>query len=94
MGFEVPESSDDLEVLVDGVAVAAALSKDLPVFESGDDMFDAGSDFAVRSVGVVADDESGVVACWAVDRGDAAASAVAEGLVVAEQMCDGWRGRR
>jgi hypothetical protein len=44
--FAVPESSNDLEAVVDGVAAAAALTQNLAVFESGDDMFDAGPDAA------------------------------------------------
>jgi hypothetical protein len=44
--FAVPESSNDLEAVVDGVAAAAALTQYLAVFESGDDMFDAGPDAA------------------------------------------------
>jgi hypothetical protein len=47
-GLEVPESGDDLEAVVDGVAAASALSEDLPVFEPGDRMFDAGADAPVR----------------------------------------------
>ncbi|MGH9207267.1 MAG: hypothetical protein ACRD1G_12000, partial [Acidimicrobiales bacterium] len=61
MGFEVPESGDDLEAVVDGLAVAAALPQDLPVFESGDDVFVAGLDPAVCPVVVVADEPAGVV---------------------------------
>ena len=68
VGLEVPESGDDLEAVVDGVAAAAALSQYLPVFESGDDVFDAGSDPAVCAVVVVADDAAGVVAAGCGDR--------------------------
>jgi len=39
--FEVAESGDDLGAVVDGVAASAALPEYLPVFESGDDVFDA-----------------------------------------------------
>jgi hypothetical protein len=35
VGFEVPESGDDLEAVIDGLGAAAALPQDLPVFESG-----------------------------------------------------------
>lgn len=55
VGREVPESGDDLEVVVDGVAAAAALPQYFPVFQSGDDGFDAGSDLPMQSVVVVAD---------------------------------------
>jgi len=48
------ESSDDLKAVVDGVAAAAALTQYLPVFESGDDVFDTGSDVPVAPVVVVA----------------------------------------
>jgi hypothetical protein len=40
-GLEVPEFCEDLEAVVDRLAAAAALSQDLPVFEAGDDVFDA-----------------------------------------------------
>ncbi len=40
MDFEVPESGDDVDAVVDGVAAAAALTEDLPVFEAADDVFD------------------------------------------------------
>jgi hypothetical protein len=55
-GLEVPEFGDDVEGVVDGVAAAPVLPQYLPVFESGNDMLDAGSDPAVLSVVVVADD--------------------------------------
>jgi hypothetical protein len=54
--LEVPESGDDVEAVVDGLAVTSALSKDLPVFAPGDDVFDAGADTPVFPVVVVADD--------------------------------------
>lgn len=47
MDFEVPESGDDLDAVVDGVAAAAALTEDLPVFEAADDVFDAGAEATV-----------------------------------------------
>ena len=47
MDFEVPESGDDLDAVVDGVAAAAALTEDLPVFEAADDVFDAGAEASV-----------------------------------------------
>lgn len=56
VGFEIPESSDDLEGVVDGLGAGTALSQWLPVFESGDDVFDAGSDSAVCAVVVTEDD--------------------------------------
>jgi hypothetical protein len=40
------------------------LPQHLPVFESGDDVFDAGFDPPVRPVVVIADDPAGVVAVW------------------------------
>jgi hypothetical protein len=64
------ESGDDLKALVDGVAAATALTKDLPVFEPGDDMFDAGTNAAVVSPVVV--DAAGFVAARRGDRWDAA----------------------
>jgi hypothetical protein len=42
VGFEIPEFCDDLEAVVDGLGAATALPQYLPVFESGDDVFDAG----------------------------------------------------
>jgi hypothetical protein len=56
VGLEVPESGDDVEGVIDGLAAAAALSEDLPVFEPGEDVLDAGPDSAVRAVVVVVDD--------------------------------------
>ena len=58
-----------MEAVVDGLAAAAALPQDLPVFESGDDVFDTGTDAAMLSVVVVADDAPGVVAGRCADRG-------------------------
>jgi hypothetical protein len=55
-GLEVPESGNDVEAVVDGLAASSALPQDLPVFEPGDDVFDAGADAAVFGVVVVADD--------------------------------------
>ena len=55
-GLEVPESGDDVEAVVDGLAASSALSQDLPVFERGGDVFDAGADTPVFAVVVVADD--------------------------------------
>jgi hypothetical protein len=51
VAFEVPESGDELKTVVDGVGAATALTKDLPVFEPGDDVFDAGTDAAVIASG-------------------------------------------
>jgi hypothetical protein len=42
--------------VVDGVAAAPALAEDLPVFESGDDVFDAGVDPLMQLVVMVAGD--------------------------------------
>ena len=90
-GFEVPESGDDLEAVVDGVAAAAALAKYLPVLEPGDDVLDAGPEPAMRPVVVVADDTAGVVASRGGDRCDAAVCAVAEGDTAIEQGATVWR---
>jgi hypothetical protein len=90
VGFEVPEFCYDLEAVVHGVAAASALTEDLPVFESGDDVFDTGPDTAMQSLVVVADDPTGLVWWWCGDRTDAAISTVAEndsGAV--EQVGDG-----
>jgi hypothetical protein len=89
-GLEVPESGDDVEAVVDGVAAAAALPEDLPVLEPGDDVLDAGSDPAVCPVVVVVDDPAGVVASRGGDRSDAAVSAVAEDDTTIEEMGDGF----
>jgi hypothetical protein len=79
VGFEVPESGDDLEVLVDDLAVSAALAQDLPLFEPGEDVFDAGMDPSVYPVEViVTDDLVSGAAAGAGDGGDAAVSAVAQ----------------
>jgi len=75
VGLEVSESGDDLEAVVDGVCAAAALPGYLAVFESGDDVFDAGSDSAVLPVVVVADDAAGAVTPWCGDGVDAATQA-------------------
>jgi hypothetical protein len=72
VGLEVPQAGDDLQAVVDGVASPAALLEDLPVFESGDDMFDAGSDAPVASVATVLNDTAGRVAAFAGDGVDAA----------------------
>jgi hypothetical protein len=41
LDFKVPESGDDLEAVVNGLGAAAALPLYVPVFEPGDDVFDA-----------------------------------------------------
>jgi hypothetical protein len=73
VGLDVPESCDDLEAVVDSLAAAVALTQDLPVFETGDDVLDAGADVAVFGVVVVVDDPAGVVVLWTGDGGDAVA---------------------
>jgi hypothetical protein len=50
--------------VVVGVASSAALSKDLPILDSGDDMLDGGGDAPVCAVVIVADDPAGLVWCW------------------------------
>lgn len=82
-GLEVPESGDYLEAVVDGVAAASTLTKYLPVFESGADVFNAGPDVAVLSPMFIADDPAGVVASGCGDGGDATITAVVEYLWVA-----------
>ncbi len=68
--------------------VGGADASILPVFDSGDDVFDAGADAPVLPVVVVADDAAGVVAAGAGDGGGAAVAAVTEDLVLAgEQVC-------
>lgn len=62
VGFEVPESGDDLEAVVDGFGAVTALAPYLPVFGSGDDVFDAGSDPAVCAIVVIADDPTSHIA--------------------------------
>ena len=79
-GFEVPESAGDLKAVVDSGA-AAALPWYLPVFESCDDVFDAGPDPAVGPVVVIADYPISRVGSWRGDRWDAAVAAVAKDLV-------------
>ncbi len=82
-----------MEAVVDGLASAAALAQDLPVFEPGDDVFDAGADAAVCSVEVVVDDVPGVVARRCGDGVDAAVAAVAEDDAPAgEQVRNGVAG--
>jgi hypothetical protein len=78
-----------LEAVVDGFAAAAALPKDLPVFEPGDDVFDPGSDASMIAVVVVMDDVAGAVAPCGDDRCDAAVAAVTEDVAAIEQLCDG-----
>jgi hypothetical protein len=72
VGLEVPESGDDLEAVVDGVASPAVLPEYLPVSELGDDVFDEGSDAAVSPVVLVADDAADLVASGCGDRCDTA----------------------
>jgi len=66
VGLDVPESCDDLDAVVDGLA-AAALTQDSPVLETGDEVLDA----AVCGVVVVLDDPAEVVVLWTGDGGDA-----------------------
>ncbi len=85
-------SGDDLEAVVDCVAAVPALAQYLPVFESGDYVFDAGPHPPVHPVVVVADDPAGVVATRCGDGGDAAVAAVAEDRSVAGEALDGVAG--
>ena len=64
-GLYVPDCSDDLKA-VDGVAASSAVTKYLPVFESGDDVLGTGPDSAVIPVVVVVDDSGrcGHAAVW------------------------------
>jgi hypothetical protein len=79
-----------LEAVVDSVVAAAALLQDLPVFESGDHVLDAGCDSPV--VCVVADDTARLVAPWCGDGPDVAIVAVAEHHVRAVSRCTTvWR---
>ena len=81
--LDVPDCSDDLKAVVDGVAGSSALTKYLPVFELGDDVFDAGPDAAVFWPMLIAEDPAGAVASGCGDRVDAAVAAVAEYFWVA-----------
>jgi hypothetical protein len=92
VGLEVPESCDDLGVVVDSLAAAAALTQDVPVFEAGDDVLDAGADAAVFAVVVVVDDPAAVVALWTGDGGVGAVSAVAQDDTTIEQRRHGVAG--
>jgi hypothetical protein len=76
--LEVREFGDDVGAVVDGVAAAAALSKDLPVFESGVDVFGAGADPAVSLAVVVVHGAACVVAAGCGDRCDGAVAAITE----------------
>jgi hypothetical protein len=93
VGLEVPESGDDSMGLVDGVAAAAALTQNLPVFESGDHVLDAGCDPAALPVMVVGHGASGLVASRCGDGWDAEVAAVPEDPSAAvEQVRDGVAG--
>jgi hypothetical protein len=84
----VPESDDDLEGAVGGVAASAASAASaeyLPVFESGDDEFDACCDTAVSPVAVVADETAGAISPGCGDHGGPAVATVAEDVALASQ---------
>jgi hypothetical protein len=68
------------------------LSEDLPVFEPGQDVFDAGPDPTVRPVVLVVDDGARVVTSGGGDGGDAAVAPVAEDFVAGEKVRDGCAG--
>ena len=92
VGLEVPESGDDLEAVVDGLASGAALTQYLAVFEPGDDVFDPGSGAAVGSVVAVVDDAAGVVASGCGDRSSAAVAAVTNNVVASGRVRHGVAG--
>jgi len=81
-----------LKAVVDGLAASAALPQYLAVFESGDDMFDAGPYSTVRSVVVVVDCAAGLVGPRRGDRRDGAVAAVAEDNTSIERQCHGVAG--
>jgi hypothetical protein len=82
-----------VEAVVDGLAPSSALPQDLPVFEPGDDVFDAGTGAAVFAVVVVVDDPAVGCSARTGDCVDAAVSAVAQDWPGAvEQMGDGVAG--
>nr|WP_237074077.1 hypothetical protein [Mycobacteroides abscessus] len=82
-----------MDVVVDGVAAVAALTEDLPVFEAGDDVFDAGAVASVCLVVGVVDDASVGSAARTGDGGNAAVSAVAQDRSGAvEEVGDGVAG--
>jgi hypothetical protein len=76
--LEVPGSGDDVEGVVDGLAAMSALSKDLPVFDPGGDVFEAGVDRPVRPIVVVTDDPAVGFPAGTGDGGDSPVAAVAE----------------
>jgi hypothetical protein len=61
VGLEAHASGIDVEGVVDGVAEWRPCRSTLPVFKSGDDVFDAGADAAVLSPMLIADDPAGAV---------------------------------
>ena len=74
--------------MVDGVAASAALAalaEYLPVFESGDDVFDACCDTTVSPVAVVADDRAGAISPGCGDHGGPAVATVAVDVALASQ---------
>ncbi len=92
VNLEGPESRDDLEAVVDGLAAVSTLSQYLPIFEPGDDVLDAGADTAVLPVVGIVDDPAAVVALWADDDSDAAVSAIAQDDTVIGQVHNGAAG--
>jgi hypothetical protein len=90
VGLEVPESGDDSMGLVDGVAAAAALTQNLPVFESGDHVLDAGCDPAVLPAMVVGHGASGLVASRCGDGWDAEVAAVPEDPSATVEQVRDW----
>lgn len=95
MVFEVPQSGDDVKAVGDGLAASPALPQDLPVFEPGDDVFDAGADAAVFPILGVVDDAPGGVAGRYGAGVDAPVAAVAEDdALTGEQVRNGVAGQR
>ncbi len=91
--FEVLESGDGVEAVIDGFTAAAALSQDLPVFDPGDGVFYAGADAPVSVVVVVVDDPAVGSAPGAGDGGDSPVAAVCEDcLGTVDEVGDGVSG--
>jgi len=66
--LEVVKDGDTRHSMIDCLAAAPALAKDLVVFESGDGVFCGGPAFAEPFVGAVFDDAAVRTAAWAAVR--------------------------